>query len=282
MSHLKSTRPLGLHDFVTAARLPSGRDKRRGPIGVHPHIPRRVADAGTPKKTPLPVTVNAIVLHVYMDINSDKGYPPQSLFEWIRGKRDDPDEGLTREWVPDHWSNYNVQVELLTNTKTGVKDFKGSLQRKGAIVVYLGHSLLDQYHGHQSLGLVPNLKDPKDLISSKDLRTLLKKSQASMVIIASCDSITSVGTLGAGPIVIATDSGPDKTTWSPDWAIALGAFLFLLIGLKLDEKNQPTPRKGGPGTINEALDASAAAFDGNGTKDRFKLMHGDGSTKVFP
>jgi hypothetical protein len=280
MSHLKSTRPLGLHDFVTAARLPSGRDNRgrRGPIDVHDHIRRRVADSGAQKKVAAPTPVDTIALHIYMDINSDAGYPPQSLFEWINGKRDD---STIHEWVPDHWSSFNVTVELYTNPKTGVEEFKRSLKRKGTIVVYLGHSALDQYHGRRSLGLHPDLKDPKGLISSKDLRTLLKKSQASMVIIASCDSITSVGTLGAGPIVIATDSGPDKTTWSQDWGIALGAFLFLLIGLELDPSGQPKQRKGGPGTIKEALDASAAAFEEHRTKDRFKLMHGDSSMKVF-
>src|SRR5580704_14642670 len=111
MSHLKSTRPLGLHDFVTAARLPSGRDNRgrRGPIDVHDHIRRRVADSGAQKKVAAPTPVDTIALHIYMDINSDAGYPPQSLFEWINGKRDD---STIHEWVPDHWSSFNVTVEL--------------------------------------------------------------------------------------------------------------------------------------------------------------------------
>ena len=40
------------------------------------------------------------------------------------------------------------------------------------------------------------------------------------------------------------------------------------------------PHKGGHGTINEALAASAAEF--KGMEDRFELVHGDGSIKLFP
>jgi hypothetical protein len=64
-------------------------------------------------------------------------------------------------------------------------------------------------------------------------------------------------------------------------ANAVGSFLFLLIGWERDGQEQPNnPHKGGHGTINEALAASAAEF--KGMEDRFELVHGDPSIKFFP
>jgi hypothetical protein len=46
-------------------------------------------------------------------------------------------------------------------------------------------------------------------------------------------------------------------------------------------KDSRTSRtKVGHGTINEALAASAAEF--KGMEDHFELVHGNGSTKLFP
>ncbi|MGA8658073.1 MAG: hypothetical protein WB586_18170, partial [Chthoniobacterales bacterium] len=65
-----------------------------------------------------------------------------------------------------------------------------------------------------------------------------------------------------------------------EWAHALGAFFFLLLGFELDKDDQPTiKRKKGRATIDEALAATANAF--KGTNDSFKLVHGDGSTQLF-
>jgi hypothetical protein len=64
-------------------------------------------------------------------------------------------------------------------------------------------------------------------------------------------------------------------------ANAVATFLFLLIGWERDKPEQPnTPRKGGHGTIDEALVASAAEFQD--MDDRFELAHGDRSIKLFP
>ncbi len=107
------------------------------------------------------------------------------------------------------------------------------------------------------------------------------KSKAKLVILATCASSTCVGKLSAGPAVIVTDSGANLTTWSFDWAQALGAFLLVLLGYEVGPSGQPVPRKSGRGTINEALDASNEAFKNQKTTDRFKLANGDGSTVVF-
>ena len=128
------------------------------------------------------------------------------------------------------------------------------------MVVYLGHSTLDEHYGNNSLGLTPQAKSVPE-IPNDELRTLLAQSTASTVIVASCDSMTAVGKPTAGPVIISTDSGPDKKTWSPRWARALGAFFFALIGLQIDAGEQPgIQRKGGHATINESLEASDAEF----------------------
>jgi hypothetical protein len=272
-----------------------------GPAGSSYHRPIVVADAGKdkskkpPAKTPDKPTpadtikINSIIFHLYLPITvkgdkpGSKNFSATDFFNWIRGKQDDaPDDGKVHEWQPDHWENLGISLELNTKVATGVDDFKKSLQRKGAIVVYLGHSTLDQYHGNRSMGLTPQ-GHAKPEIPSDDLRALLKKSAASMVIIASCDSMTSVGPMTSGPATIVTDSGSDRMTNTIEWANALGAFFFLLIGLELDGGRQPSiARKAGHATIGEALDASATAFDKAGTKDRFKLVHGDSSIKLIP
>lgn len=111
---------------------------------------------------------------------------------------------------------------------------------------------------------------------------LLKKSKASLVILASCASDTCVGKLSGGPAVVVTASGDNLKTWSFEWAQALGAFLFVLLGFEVAASGQPTPRKQGRGTLTEALDASAEAFKGQKTTDRSKLVNGDGARILFP
>jgi hypothetical protein len=206
--------------------------------------------------------------------SGDKGYSQQDFIDWFRAP-DDPR-------IPDvgKWSVEGIDLEIFTNTKSGVKDFEKSLQRKGAIVVYIGHSTLDSGNEHHSLGLTPQGESHAE-IPNATLRTLLGKSAASLVIIASCDSKTAVGTLSSGPPVIVQNSGANRVTLIPRMANAVGTFLFLLIGWERDGQGQPNdPHKGGHATINEALAASAAEF--KGMDDRFELVHGDGSIKLFP
>jgi hypothetical protein len=214
-----------------------------GPAGSHYHRPIVVADAekdkskNTPDKTPDKpksadqVKIDTIIFHLYLPITvkgdkpGSKSFLAQDFFDWIKGTKDDavPDDGKIHEWQQDHWETEGISLELNTALATGVDDFKKSLQRKGAIVVYLGHSSLDEYHGNRSMGLTPQGRS-KPEIPSDDLRALLKKSTACLVIVASCDSLTSVGTPGDSAAIISTDSGPDKMTNTIQWANALGAF----------------------------------------------------------
>ncbi len=245
-----------------------------------------VADASTDKskkpakQAPAATKNDTIIFHLYLPITvtgdkaGDKGFSAEDYFSWIEGPVDQYDSG--------RWSNEGISLEHKTDSKSGVAEFKKSLQRKGAVVVYLGHSTLDQYNGNNSMGLTPQGKSTPE-IPNATLRTLLSKSAASLVIIASCDSKTSVGKITDGPPVIVTNSGADKMTNTTHWAQALGAFFFLLIGLEIDSKGQPSmKRKAGHATINDALAASADAFKAAGTGDRFELANGDGTIVLFP
>ena len=152
-------------------------------------------------------------------------------------------------------------------------------------MVYIGHSTLTATPKGQpegpSRGLSPENPKKGPEIPNATLRNLLSKSAASLVIIGSCDSKTAVGKISAGPPIIATNSGADRTTDISRMARAAGTFLFLLIGWELDGRGQPNDaHKSGHGTINEALAASAEAF--TDLTDRFELVHGDGSIKLIP
>jgi len=250
-----------------------------------------VADAPTDKskKTtqapPAPTKVDTIIWHIYETLikpqpGNPKGFSKQDFLDWFQA----PDDSRILDG-PGKWWHAGIKLEFNTNIKTGVKDFEKSLQRKGAIVVYIGHSTLTKTPKGQpegpSLGLSPENPKKGPEIPNARLRTLLSKSAASLVIIGSCDSKTAVGKISAGPSIIATNSGADRVTDISRMARAAGTFLFLLIGWEMDGQTQPNnPHKTGHGTINEALAASAAEF--KGMEDHFELVHGNGSTKLFP
>jgi hypothetical protein len=256
----------------------------------HTPGPIRVAEGPTDKskkiaKAPSAAT-KTIIFHIYVpiipvgDTPGNKGYSVQDFIDWFKAP-DDPR-------IPDvgKWSAENIGLEFFINTKSGVIDFQNSLKREGAIVVYIGHSTLTPPKSPKdpegpSLGLSPDNPRKGPEIPNSALRALLSKSKASLVIIAACDSKTAVGNLSVGPPVIVTNSGTDRVTLIPRMANAVATFLFLLIGWERDQEEQPNnPHKGGHGTINEALAASAAEF--KDMDDRFELAHGDGSIKLFP
>jgi hypothetical protein len=139
---------------------------------------------------------------------------------------------------PGKWDTAGIKVEWNSDPKTGVKDFEESLQRNGAIVVYIGHSTLTTMPKGQpeglSLGLSPENPKKGPEIPNARLRSLLSKSAASLVIIGSCDSKTAVGKITDGPPIIATNSGAVRITGISRMARAAGTFLFLLIGWELD------------------------------------------------
>jgi hypothetical protein len=254
----------------------------------HTPGPIRVADAPkdkSKKPAPAPTAVKTIIWHVYETLMKPtagglpKGFSKQDLMDWFNASDD------TR--IPDgpgKWDTVGIKVEFKTDPKTGVKDFEKSLQTKGAIVVYIGHSTLTppkEPNGKDgpSLGLSPKNPEKGPEIPNARLRTLLSKSAASLVIIGSCDSETAVGNISTGPPIVAVNSGDDRVTDISRMARAAGTFLFLLIGWELDGHGQPNiPHTNG--TINEALAASAEAF--TGVPDKFELVHGDPSIKLFP
>lgn len=262
--------PLGLHDDGTA-----GEDRgMRGPSGLRGHRPIRVADA--PKQSPKqkdkkPAETSTRIVHLHLYISIASGFSISDYQDWLRGP-DDYEHPLSR------WDEESVTLVLHTDKDKALDDLRKSLAQAGAVVVYMGHSVLGD---KGAIGLTPK-GGSKVQISPSDLTGLLNKAKCKLAIVAACDSQSCVGTLTGSAAVVVTDSGKDLKTWSTHWANALGAFLFTLIGYELDKNRQPQVRKGGHGTIAEALAASAKTFDDVGTKDRFKLVHGDGATTVFP
>jgi hypothetical protein len=256
----------------------SGSSHLPGPVGVREHRPIRVADgegdAKKPgKKTNPPPAAKTVHLHFYLDPTGS--YSATSLFEFIRGP-EDYNTPLNR------WDEAGINLVLHTNVGSGAEDFKKSLQDAGAVVVYLGHSTLD-FKNKRSMGLTPKGSSQAEIPPDK-LMDLLKQSKVTLVILASCASSTLVGKMTGGPAVVVTNSQANLTTWSNDWANALGPFLFVLLGYDLPPSaSQPTVRKEGRGKISDALDAANAAFKVNQkTDDRFELANGDASTVIFP
>jgi len=261
--------PLGFNDN-SLAYAPGNTP---GPIGVRSHRPIRVADApkGDPKKSAKAPAAPTVHLHFYLTITTS--YSPFAFYEWLRGP-EDYDHPLNR------WDEAGINLIFHSKTASGADDFKKSLQNTGAVVVYLGHSVLD-FKKKRSVGLTPKGLDKAE-ITPETLMSLLKTSKAGLVILATCASSTCVGKLTGGPAVVVTDSGDDLKTWSFDWAQALAAFLLVLIGYEVGASGQPESRKKGRGTLSEALDAANEAFKNQKTADRFVLANGDGAKVLFP
>jgi hypothetical protein len=260
-----------------------------GPIRVAEEPPEKskkpAKSSKTAKAAPAPPK-KTIIFHLYTpiipvgDTPGNKGYSVQDFIIWFKA----PDDARIPE--VGKWSSEGIDLEFFVDTKKGVTDFKKSLETEGAIVVYIGHSTLTPPKSKKdpegpSLGLSPDNPRKGPEIPNATLRGLLGKSKASLVIIASCDSKTAVGRMSGGPPVVVTNSGKDRVTLIPRMANAVATFLFLLIGWERDGENQPNdPHKGGHATIDEALAASAVEF--KDMEDRFELVNGDGSTKLFP
>jgi hypothetical protein len=285
MANARVPGPLSAHDqTVPPQRLwlwednsyRSGSSHLPGPVGIRPI---RVADAqGEDKKKPgkkttPPPAAKTVHLHFYLDPTGT--YSVSSLFEFIRGP-EDYNNPLNR------WDTAGISLVLHSKVDSGAADFKKSLQDPGAVVVYLGHSTLD-FKNKRSMGLTPKGSSRAEIPPDK-LMELLKQSKASLVVLASCASSTLVGKMSGGPAVVVTNSKSNLTTWSNDWANALGPFLFVLLGFDLPPSAiQPTPRKEGRGKLSEAIDAANAAFKVNQkTDDRFELANGSDSTVIFP
>jgi hypothetical protein len=287
MANARIPGPQGAHDQTGSSKrlwaleddsYRSGSSHPPGPVGVRAHRPIRVADAEGKdakkpgKKTSPPPADKTVHLHFYLDPTDS--YSATSLVDFIRGPEDYVNP-LNR------WDQAGIKLVSHTNVGSGADDFKKSLQDEGAVVVYLGHSALD-FKNKRSMGLTPKGSTKPEIAPDK-LMDLLKQSKTSLVTLASCASSTLVGKMTGGPAVVVTNSQANLTTWSNDWANALGPFLLVLLGYNLPPSAlQPTVRKEGRGKISDALDAANAAFKSQKTDDRFELANGDTSTVIFP
>jgi hypothetical protein len=245
--------------------------------------------SSTPTKaSSRPTKGTTIIWHIYAPMYKGTAthtpYSTQDFINWFNAPDDTEHPDVTK------WSAEDIYPEFKTKTNSGVHDFEQSLQTKGAIVVYIGHSTLSPRQTKDgplgpSQGLSPDDPAKGPEIPNDKLRALLRRSTASLVIIGSCDSKTAVGNISGGPPIIVANSGSDHETWLDHMARAAAIVLFLLIGWEMEDrqpKKRHTDVNGKParGTINEAVAASAAAF--TDIPDRFELAHGDGSIKLFP
>jgi hypothetical protein len=285
--------PLGHDVHLADSQGKSWRDAGRQ--GGHTPGPIRVADASKDEskdksKKTAPASAITIIWHIYETLMKataggvPKGYSREDFKAWFNASDEINPDGSRNLDGFGKWDDERIHVEWNFNPRTGVQDFEKSLKRKGAIVVYIGHSALtltaDGQPPGPSRGLTPQGKDQPE-IPNATLSGLLSKSAASLVILGSCDSKTAVGRISDGPPIIATNSGSDRKTDISRMTRGAGTFLFLLAGWELDSGAQPNNRhKSGRGTIDEALAASAEAF--TDIPDRFELVHGDGSMKLFP
>ena len=237
--------------------------------GCHVHLD----PTGEYTKNLRPVT--ALEVHIYMDIGRSR----EEYFQWLTNY----DNGDTTGNRGQEFKQFMPTRHF--NSATGVRDFTDSLQKKGAIVLYIGHGALGRTGNGPSEGLVPDAanhseKDPPQ-IPNERLRQMLRDSKASLVIIAACDSVTAVGHLTGGPPVVVTDSGKKRLTQGGPMALAAAAFLFSLIGVELDQQRQPYKKLyGGHARIMRALDAANEMFASTREQSAFVLAGDDNSTFV--
>src|SRR5262249_14582820 len=143
MATSRTPGPLG-HDHLVDTYGKSWCDIgcRRG----HRPGPIRVADAPSKKTTkapPTPTPIDTIIWHIYESTlipphtGRPQGFSQDDFFTWFKAAYD-------RKQNPDFgkWDTEGINLVFNTDPKTGVKDFENSLQKKGAIVVYIGHSKL--------------------------------------------------------------------------------------------------------------------------------------------
>lgn len=163
------------------------------------------------------------------------------------------------------------QISMRTQPSKAISDLKEALNTRGALVVYMGHTALDK---KGAIGLQPQLKK-KTILKNQELVKLLEKASANVVVLAGCSTKASVPKQLKNDIVtITTDSGSNLVTHSLDFARAIAAFLFALIGYTFDPNTSAVTQRNTIAKINEAI-ADANAFLRNG--DQFVLASGNGN-----
>ena len=118
-------------------------------------------------------------MHVYFPkLSFNPVQTDQDFFDSIVGQTSAA--SLTQ---PSRFALAGIDIFLVNNPNSMVQDFKNSLQTPGAVVVYLGHTLLTKT---STLGLIPTLNAKKPAISCSELGRLLGKAKAKIVILAGC------------------------------------------------------------------------------------------------
>lgn len=194
---------------------------------------------------------------------------------------------------PTRWNLINITIQRLPTVSRFRKEFKRSLDKAGAVVIYFGHTL---FINNQAFGLIPApIEPPRKFRSRKEARSWLKrnngvpnrelrawlgKAKAKIVLLASCQSDACVRALSKNQTLalIATDSGEDKVTNFLVWEDALREFLDVLSGYDISEKTgKASIRAAGAGTVDEALKEANKVFIG---EDEFVWISGDRKARI--
>src|SRR5205823_3248165 len=111
-----------------------------------------------------------------------------------------------------------------TDSSTAERDLGRSLGESGAVVIYLGHAILNKT---TTDGLRPsqNSDDMKFDIPNARLATLTAKARAKAFLVAACNSKGCFRKQSGDLAIIATDSGKKRTTISQIWAIGIKVWL---------------------------------------------------------
>ena len=195
-------------------------------------------------------------MHVYFTKLS-AGYTGQQFFDWIVNQN-------PGEMGPNRFQVAGVEINLVSNSRTAVADFKGSLKGPGSVVVYFGHTVLGQ---KTTLGLTVN--DPpakKPSITCGELTNLLNVGKAKIVVLAGCATSECVTKIKGDTAVIVTQSGKDRLTNTLQWAPAIKALLDELLA---------------GGTVGDALAAANKSFAKVSSTDSFKMINGDPTLKMI-
>lgn len=194
------------------------------------------------------IVTSNVFMHIYFPKIAEN-YTVQNYFEYLIGQN-------PNNTNPNKYQLAGVDIRLVNDPGTAVADFKSSLKTDGAVIVYLGHSVLGK---KTTLGLSPTGGNTP-AITSAELSKLVNKTKAKIIVLAACASDGCIRKLKGDAVVIATHSGPDRITNSLQWAHALKDFMDELIDM---------------GSAGDALNAANAVFEKISSTDKFVCLNGD-------
>lgn len=162
-----------------------------------------------------------------------------------------------------------------TDGRWAKSDLSRSLSTSGSLVVYYGHSALSR---SGPIGLDPvGQQRASDVISTKQLTSMLSSSKAAIALIAGCSSSGCVsGPLASSTAVVTVQpTGNTPLSSSNYTAQATEAFVNALMGTSPDNMSVTDPA-----TVAQAIAAANKVLVESDQPYRFRLHSGDPNTKL--